>query len=84
TSAGGMAEAVRDGVDGYVIPVRDIPAMVEKLTTLLGDGQLRERMGRSARERVEAEFTLERQAKVFGQMYEAAQLQHKSIVTTTS
>jgi colanic acid/amylovoran biosynthesis glycosyltransferase len=75
TAAGGMEEAVRDGLDGYVIPVRDIPAMVEKLTALLGDAQLRERMGRSARERIKAEFTLERQAKVFGQMYEAARSQ---------
>ena len=75
TAAGGMEEAVRDGLDGYVIPVRDIPALVEKLTALLGDSQLCERMGRSARERVEFEFTLERQAKVFSQMYEAAHSQ---------
>lgn len=83
TSAGGMDEAVRDGVDGYVIPVRDIPAMVEKLAALLADPQLRERMGRSARERVEAEFTLERQARVFSQMYEAARLHGLSAASTT-
>ena len=75
TAAGGMEEAVRDGLDGYVIPVRDIPALVEKLTTLLSDSQLRERMGRSARERVETAFTLERQVKVFDQMYETIRLQ---------
>lgn len=83
TCAGGMDEAVRDGVDGYVIPVRDIPAMVEKLAALLADPQLRERMGRSARERVEAEFTLERQARVFSQMYEAARLHGLSAASTT-
>lgn len=83
TCAGGMEEAVRDGVDGYVIPVRDIPAMVEKLAVLLADPRLRERMGRSARERVEAEFTLERQAKVFSQMYVAAHRQSLTAAPTT-
>lgn len=70
TNAGGMAEAVRDGVDGYVVPVRDIPAMADRLKKLLTDSAQRERMGRSARTRAEAEFSLSRQAEVFEQMYQ--------------
>ncbi|MBE2192949.1 MAG: glycosyltransferase family 4 protein [Anaerolinea sp.] len=69
TDAGGMAEAVRDGIDGFVVPVRDIAAMTDRITRLLVDPALREQMGRSARARVEAEFSLERQAHVFEEMY---------------
>lgn len=71
TNAGGMSEAVRDGVDGYVVPVRDINAMADRLQRLLADSALRERMGRSSRSRVEAGFLLSRQAEVFEEMYEA-------------
>jgi len=69
TNAGGMAEAVRDGIDGFVVPVRDITAMTNRIARLLADPALREQMGRSARARVEAEFSLERQARVFEEMY---------------
>lgn len=69
TNAGGMAEAVRDGIDGFVVPVRDIAAMADRIARLLADPALREQMGRSARARVEAEFSLERQARVFEEMY---------------
>jgi glycosyltransferase involved in cell wall biosynthesis len=71
TNAGGMAEAVRDGVDGYVVPVRDIDALADRLGSLLADAGLRQRMGQSARGRVEQEFRLDRQARVFERMYTA-------------
>jgi glycosyltransferase involved in cell wall biosynthesis len=70
TNAGGMPEAVRDGIDGYVVPVRDINAMADRLKKLLTDSAQRERMGLSARSRAEAEFSLSRQAEVFEQMYQ--------------
>ncbi len=71
TNAGGMAEAVSDGIDGYVVPVRDIPALADRLKRLLTDVGQRERMGRSARSRAEAHFSLSRQAAVFEQMYQS-------------
>lgn len=70
TNAGGMAEAVRDGLDGYVVPVRDIHALVDRLKILLTDAGQRERMGRSAIARAEADFSLSRQAEVFEQLYQ--------------
>lgn len=71
TNAGGMAEAVSDGVDGFVVPVRDIPALADRLKTLLTDVGQRERMGRSARSRAETNFSLGRQAEVFEQLYQS-------------
>ena len=47
---------VRDGVDGFIVPIRDAAAIADKVELLLTDRALRARMGRSARERAE-EFT---------------------------
>ena len=71
TNAGGMAEAVSDGIDGYVVPVRDIPALADRLKRLLTDAGQRERMGRSARSRAEANFSLNHQTEVFVELYES-------------
>ncbi len=45
----GPAEIVHDGVDGFLVPVDDRPAMVATLARLLEDGALRSRIGREAR-----------------------------------
>lgn len=58
TDCGGMREAVEDGVDGFVVPVRDPAAMAARLTTLAGDPGLRARIGQAARGRVIAQFSL--------------------------
>ena len=47
---------VRDGVDGFIVPIRDAAAIADKIELLLTDRALRARMGRSARERAQ-EFT---------------------------
>jgi glycosyltransferase involved in cell wall biosynthesis len=47
---------VRDGVDGFIVPIRDAAAIADKIELLLTDRDLRARMGRSARERAR-EFT---------------------------
>lgn len=70
TDAGGMREAVRDGVEGFVVPVRDVEAMAEALGRLARDPELRRRMGAAARQRVLEEFTLERQTREWRAFYE--------------
>jgi glycosyltransferase involved in cell wall biosynthesis len=52
---GGAAEMIRDGVDGWLFPVGDTPALVARLAAL-ADPALRGRMGCSARQQVEARF----------------------------
>jgi colanic acid/amylovoran biosynthesis glycosyltransferase len=69
TDAGGMAEAVRDGIDGFVTPRRDAEAMARRLTQLAGDAELRGRLGRSARRRVQERFGIETQIRVFEDVY---------------
>ena len=54
-TANGPADIVRDGIDGFVIPVRDPDAIAERLERLYRDPALREEMGRNASRRA-AEF----------------------------
>jgi glycosyltransferase involved in cell wall biosynthesis len=50
TTTHGAGELVRDGVDGFFVPIRDSEAIAARLEQLYGDPSLRERMGRNARE----------------------------------
>jgi rhamnosyl/mannosyltransferase len=52
----------RDGVSGLVVEPGDAGALAAALRRLVGDVELRTRLGRAARARVEAEFTAERMA----------------------
>ena len=70
TDVGGTREAVRDGVDGFVVPPRDPAAAAAALATLWRDGDLRTRMGGAGRARVEAEFAIERQTQQWVDVYE--------------
>jgi D-inositol-3-phosphate glycosyltransferase len=48
SQVGGLAHLVQDGVTGYTIPAENADALCEKLTTLLGDSAMRQKMGRAA------------------------------------
>jgi glycosyltransferase involved in cell wall biosynthesis len=56
---GGIPELVRDGVDGLLVPADDPAALAGALRTMAGDRQARAEMGRRARERVVAQFSLD-------------------------
>jgi glycosyltransferase involved in cell wall biosynthesis len=71
TDCGGIREVVTDGVEGFVVPRRDVRATASALAALWNDPGLRERMGRAGRERVLADFTLARQLDAFSELYES-------------
>ena len=56
----GTSWIVQDGTTGRVVPPRDPRAMAEAIADLLADRARLRAMGRAARARVEARFTLER------------------------
>lgn len=70
TDCGGMREAVTDGVEGFVVAVRDSEGMARALSVLASDAELRQRMGQAARERVLKQFTPRRQIEEFVAMLE--------------
>jgi glycosyltransferase involved in cell wall biosynthesis len=46
----GPAQIVRDGVDGFLLPVGDVDALARALDRLMADGELRQRMAARAPE----------------------------------
>jgi glycosyltransferase involved in cell wall biosynthesis len=60
TDVPGCREIVRDGDNGFLLPVRDAQALAVALRSLIDNAALRAKMGRRAREIVLAEFSQER------------------------
>ncbi len=56
TNAGGIPELVHDGVNGYVVPVNDYGLFAERLSELIGDIELRKRMGMRSEPILERNF----------------------------
>jgi glycosyltransferase involved in cell wall biosynthesis len=56
TNTGGE-DIIREGRDGFIIPIRDVPALKEKLLYLYKNPEISKIMGQSAKERVSAGFT---------------------------
>jgi glycosyltransferase involved in cell wall biosynthesis len=57
TGAGGIPEAVADGVTGCVVPVRDAAALAHALTDVLQDAEKRAAYGTAGQERFRERFT---------------------------
>ncbi len=62
-------DLIRDGVDGYLVPIRDVQALADRLLTLWQRPDLRREMGQAARQHVSA-FTWEHQADVYVALFE--------------
>jgi glycosyltransferase involved in cell wall biosynthesis len=69
TSCGGMAEAVGDGVEGYLVPSRDPQALADALAALWADPAGREALGRAGRARIERDFDLAGQLAAFDGLF---------------
>lgn len=67
---GGPPEIVRDGVDGFLADPSDTRTFAGRLSALLHDAELRDRMGGEARSRVARDFTKERYAREVRAVYD--------------
>lgn len=56
TDHGGCREAVDDGVNGFLVPVRDKEAVADKTELLIKNPELRNKMGNAGFEKVTQEF----------------------------
>ena len=63
-------DAVDDGVNGFLIPIRDSESLACKLRTLIEDKALREKMGRASRAKAEREFDLKKVVERHLEIYE--------------
>ncbi len=70
SQVGGLAFLVQDGVTGFTVPDGEPDALCEKLSLLLGDGELRHTMGVSAAEYAQG-YAWERIARQVLDVYES-------------
>ena len=69
SEAGAWPEVVRQGIDGYVVPINDLPAVTEKLSLLLDDEDTLMKMGGEGRKRVLEHYSVEREAQELCDFY---------------
>jgi glycosyltransferase involved in cell wall biosynthesis len=60
TRVGGVPDVVRDGEDGFLVDLGDVEELADRLATLAGDAELRERMGTAGREHVLPRYAVDR------------------------
>jgi colanic acid/amylovoran biosynthesis glycosyltransferase len=70
THHGGIPEAIVDGETGFLVPERDPDLLAARMLTLLGDADLRRRMGAAARALAERKFDFARQMERLETIYD--------------
>jgi len=68
THVSGIPELVRDGKTGLCVPQRDADALANALARLIKDPQLRDRLGRGAREIIVEQFEARQSAAAVAQL----------------
>lgn len=69
TDSVGCRDTVEDGVNGFLIPIKDSDALAEKLEILINDYDLRVRMGKEARRIAERDFSIKNVVKKHMEIY---------------
>jgi glycosyltransferase involved in cell wall biosynthesis len=69
TRKDGTLDIVVDGETGYFVPARDVPALASALARLIDDADLREKMGKAGRRRVEELFSQNGQVRRLEKLY---------------
>ena len=59
TDSIGCRDTVEDGVNGFLIPIKDSESLADRLAKLIDDPKLREKMGKEARKIAERDFSIE-------------------------
>ena len=72
TQVGGVAELVRDGASGRIVPPGDADALHDAIIALLDDPGARARMGRAGRRTVTEAFATEAEAARLGALFDHA------------
>jgi glycosyltransferase involved in cell wall biosynthesis len=70
SDTGGLRDAIDDGVDGLLVPPRDVGALRAALERLLADPELRARLGAAARAKAEREWSRDTMADALVRLYE--------------
>ena len=72
STAGAIPEVVREGTDGLLVEPGNVQQIKEAILQLAGDDQRRKEMAKAARRRVEQDFTWNRIADQYEELYDHA------------
>jgi len=73
---GGIHEIIDDGATGYLVPERNVTVLSDRLGRLLGDPELRRRLGAAARQKMEREYDLRTRVEALEEHYDEARAAH--------
>jgi glycosyltransferase involved in cell wall biosynthesis len=82
TRVGGNPELVVEGETGYLVPVKDHRILVDRIVALLQDKELRRRMGKAGRSRVEQRFRMPDVANRYLEIYKGLLTDRSQNATT--
>lgn len=69
TDVGGNRQAVRDGLNGFIVPSKDSVALCSAIKRLIENSATRESFSRNSLELFQKEFALERMVKTYEEIY---------------
>lgn len=70
TNTGGIPEIVKDGYNGYLVPVGNPSMLAERILKLVNNPELRKTMGDKGRELAVRDFTADAMARAIEELYE--------------
>ncbi len=70
SAVGSIPEVIRDGVSGLLVPPQDVPALAQALLRPMTDPDLRQSLGREARQTVLDRFSAQRTAQAYEALYD--------------
>jgi glycosyltransferase involved in cell wall biosynthesis len=76
--AGGIPEAIEDGLTGLLVPPGDSGALAEAVSELLSDPGRARAMGDAGQERVRNEFSVDRMVEEYLALYREVLGQHRT------
>ena len=79
THHGGIPEAVDDARTGFLVSERAVPALADRLATLLDDDALAHQMGQAARARVLEHFNLVTQGRKLERLFDSVRSKKREV-----
>jgi N-acetyl-alpha-D-glucosaminyl L-malate synthase BshA len=68
---GGVPEVITDGVEGYLVPPRNVKTMAERTLAILSEPGRREAMGKAARQRASRQFCASKIIPRYEKLYQS-------------
>ncbi len=69
TDTGGIPEVIKNGVNGFIVPIGDVNAVVENALNILNNDELRERLSRNGLETAQVKFNSNKIVSEYEKLY---------------